>query len=214
MQYQREQHPPGTAINPSDDDGAATSGQTVGLADLRGGYRDVVEDRDRLRALYRLDVLDTAPDDVFASLVEIVRRSFGVRVARIHLLDDTRQWVYAGTDDSACTSIPVGQSACQYAIRQDRTLVIPDLTADPTICRAVIGGDTMRFYAGTPLTTRNGHAIGVLCLLDPQARATMDPDEVELLESMAELIVQTMELRESQVGARDDLLRALDDRIP
>jgi GGDEF domain-containing protein len=176
----------------------------IALDEVRRTTDDVVNDPERLSALYRLGVLDTAPDDMFRSLVRLERRSFGVQVARIHFLDEARQWVYAGTDGSECSSIPVHQSVCQYVIRQDRPLVIPDLTAQPGLCRFVIDGETMRFYASVPLVAGDGHAVGALCLLDPGPRESLAPSEIGLFQSTATVIAQALEQRESANGGADD----------
>jgi len=210
MSYQSQLHSGPDTPSRGARSGSAVE-QTVTLDELRRGSADVVADPQRLEALYRLGVLDTQPDTVFERLTEVIRRSFGVRVARIHLLDDAQQWVYAGTDEgSTCSSTPVEQSACQYAIRQDHPLVIPDLTAQPEFGHAVIAGETMRFYAGMPLRTRDGQAVGTLCLVDPGPRESLTTAEVELLAHMAALVIETLELRDARSGAEDELRRALD----
>jgi predicted signal transduction protein with EAL and GGDEF domain len=186
---------------------------TVGLEHVRRTYQDVVTDPDRLRALNHLAILDTEPEQAFSCIVDIVRRTFNVKIARIHLLDETRQWVHTDTGQAAGSSIPVGESACQYVIRQYSTFVIPDFATEPAFQDRlpVIDGETMRFYAGAPLTTTDGHNIGVLCLIDTEPRAGLDDSARVLLERIAELVVQAMELRVAHEGAKEDLTRAIDE---
>jgi len=202
----------GSPLDPALPDGVAAS-RTVGVDEVRAHYRDVLADPERLQALQHLGVMDATPPEVFRLLVDAVRRSFDVRIVRIHLLDDRRQWIQAGSDDSTFTSIPVEPSACQYAIRQDATLVIADLSADTGFQEAVIGGQTMRFYAGTPLVTSDGQALGVLCLLDSEAGRGLPDAQVALLETLARVIAQTMELQESGARLRHELLRTLDEDL-
>lgn len=213
MRYEPAQHP---KYYGSSQTALATGPEAVGYVTLdraREGYPDVLADPGRLNALHRLDILDVDPEEAFKSITDVVRHAFGVRVARIHLLDDIRQWVQTNSGDTACFGIPVTESVCQYTIRQYGTLVVPDLLGDEEFQQkiAVIDGETMRFYAGAPLTTSDGHNVGVLCLLDTEPRPEgLDKAGRELLEKMAELTTQTMELRRSQEGAREDLLRAVD----
>jgi EAL domain-containing protein (putative c-di-GMP-specific phosphodiesterase class I)/GGDEF domain-containing protein len=186
---------------------------TVGLEHVRRTYRDVVTDPGRLGALQQLAILDTEPEEAFGCIVDIVRRTFNVAIARIHLVDETRQWIHTDTGHSGGSSISVDESACQYVIRQYSTFVIPDFAAEPSFQDRlpVIDGETMRFYAGAPLTTTDGHNIGVLCLLDTEPRAGLDDSARALLERIAELVVQAMEMRIAHEGAKEDLTRAIDE---
>jgi EAL domain-containing protein (putative c-di-GMP-specific phosphodiesterase class I)/GGDEF domain-containing protein len=210
MRYEPAYHPVTRLLDVSRAPDHEHRTRTVGLDRVRAGFSDVVADPERLAALRRLASIDQSVDRIFHTILGRVRRRFGVALARIHLLDDTRQWVHAGSDESAGSSIPVERSACQYVLRQDRVLVIPDLTGHDGIEDVVANAQRMRFYAAAPLLTAEGHAVGALCLMDPTPRADLTPTEVEVLLIMADLAGQALELSDCQSDAQRDLLRAFD----
>lgn len=127
------------------------------LTTLRSHHPDAVTDTERLNALHDLGLMHTEPDRVFEDITDLLRLNFGVEVARIHYLDDLHQWVYAAAGDPVCETLGTDASVCQYTIRQYRTLLVPDLLADPEFADRplVINGNPMRFYAGAPLTTED-----------------------------------------------------------
>jgi diguanylate cyclase (GGDEF)-like protein len=167
-----------------------------GLAAIRASYADVIDDPERLRALYQLGILDSQPPTVFNDITELLRLKFDVAVARLHLLDNAGLHIKAASGDSAGYIIPVRPSMCQHTIRQDRVLIIPDLDEDPEFgpLKVAVGGRPMRFYAGAPLTTRDGHNVGSLCLLDSRPRDGLEPGRYALLTKIAELTSHMLEL--------------------
>jgi predicted signal transduction protein with EAL and GGDEF domain len=203
--------------NPPGSDGPviadqATDADVISLGTVREGYRDVIADLDRLDALYRLDLMDAEPQQAFADITELLRLSFGVKVARIHVLDDVSQWVLTASGDPDCTTLGTEVSVCQYTIRQYQTMVVPDLLADREFIGKpiMVDGEPMRFYAGAPLTTEDGQNVGVVCLMDPEPHEAFDAASQVLLEKMAALTIHAVEMRQAHSDARRDLLRALD----
>jgi|GEM_PF-1204888 len=174
--------------------GLAWGGRSVAALDeIRELYCDVVECEERLRALQRVVAIDNTPPSVWRTLTDGLRTSLDVSAARVHLLDDTQQRVKAGLADELSGTTPVESSACQYAIRQNDILVIGDLTACDELEPVIVGGETMRSYAGAPLVTTDGHAIGVVCLLDARDHREFSNAELELLKIMARVVVSIME---------------------
>lgn len=150
---------------------------------------------DRLAALYELQVLDTAPEDDFDDIVKLASTVCGVPMSLVSLIDIDRQWFKAkiGTD---LTETPRDFSFCGHAILGRDVLVVPDTQRDPRFADnptvAQHGG--VRFYAGAPLITSDGFALGTLCVLDSQPR-TLDTEQVQALRALARQVTSQLELR-------------------
>lgn len=130
-----------------------------------------VRDPARLWALQDLQILDTAPEAVFDDIVAIASALCGTPVALVSLVDAQRQWFKAkvGLD---LPETPIEQAVCAHALDRHDILEIPDLTTDPrTMTNALVTpNDGIRFYAGAPLRTVDGHVLGTLCVIDTMAR--------------------------------------------
>src|SRR6266487_5181067 len=130
-----------------------------------------LEEVDRLRALHELEVLDTPPESEFDDLVALASRICGVPMSLVSLIDADRQWHKArvGTD-AVETSRDL--SFCAHAILGRDLMVVPDAAADPRFAEhpAVVDDPGVRFYAGAPLITTEGFALGTLCVVDAEPR--------------------------------------------
>src|SRR5690606_6034525 len=125
----------------------------------------------RLRALKRLDILDTEPELEFDEFAAIARSLFGTSMALISFVDDERQWFKARVrldlDGSNRAS-----SFCTHTIADDQPFVIPDTHLDARFVESplVTGPPHVRFYAGAPIHEPEGHRVGALCVLDVEPR--------------------------------------------
>jgi GAF domain-containing protein len=150
----------------------------------------------RLAALRRYEILDTEPEEVFDDLARVAALVCNTPVAVISLIDDCRQWFKARVGVEAKeTSRSI--AFCDYAIREpDRLLVVPDATADPNFRdNPLVTGDThIRFYAGAPLVTPDGYALGTLCAIDRRPRE-LTPEQAKALSTLARHVVTQIELR-------------------
>jgi signal transduction histidine kinase len=150
---------------------------------------------DRLAALYELHVLDTAPENDFDDIVKLASTVCGAPISLVSLIDIDRQWFKAkiGTD---LTESPRDVSFCGHAILGKDVLVVPDTRADPRSAGipAVGLNAGIRFYAGAPLITSDGFALGTLCVLDSRPR-TLDVEQVQALRALARQVTSQLELR-------------------
>lgn len=149
----------------------------------------------RLSALHRYEVLDTDPEPTFDNLTRLARDICGTSVALISLVDAERQWFKARTGtEMEATARDV--SFCQYAILEHGVTLVNDATLDTRFAAnaLVTGAPGIRFYAGAPLRTGEGHAIGTLCVLHDQPHA-LAPWQVRALETLAERTIAELELR-------------------
>jgi signal transduction histidine kinase len=112
----------------------------------------------------------------------------------VSLIDIDRQWFKAkiGTD---LTEIPRDLSFCGHAILGKDVLVVPDVRDDPRADNPVAGSHQgIRFYAGAPLITSDGFALGTLCVMDSQPRK-LDVEQVQALRALARQVTSQLELR-------------------
>ncbi|SLN31663.1 putative sensor histidine kinase pdtaS [Roseivivax jejudonensis] len=151
---------------------------------------------ERLEELESYGILDTAPEDSFDEVAELVKQFCDVPVALISLVDSDRQWFKARAG-FAMPETPLDMSICSHTILQEEVLEIPDTLADPRtadnpICKT--GAEPVRFYAGAPLISRSGYALGSLCVLDVKPRILTDAQR-SALETMARQVMRQLDLR-------------------
>lgn len=138
-------------------------------------------EEERLQALARTGILDTAPDPAFDALCAEARQAFGVPIALISLVDRDRQWFKAEQGLGVCeTSRDV--AFCNYTILADEVFAVEDAQADPRFRdnALVTGPPFIRFYAGAPLVYRNRIRLGSFCLIDAKPRRFSLGDRAEL----------------------------------
>src|SRR4051812_31732938 len=122
---------------------------------------------DRLAALYSLNVLDSLPEQDFDDIVALAAKVCAVPTALVNLIDADRQWFKAriGTD---LTETSREISFCAHTILGKDLLVVADAREDARFADnpSVDIAHGIRFYAGAPLITTDGFALGTLCMLD------------------------------------------------
>ena len=141
----------------------------------------------RLRALRKLGLLDTPPEERFDRLTRLARRVFDVPMALVSLVDAERQW-FKSRAGVAIGETPREAAFCAYAIHSDDVFVVPDAKLDARFADSplVTGGQRIRFYAGHPVRI-GPHRIGTLCLGDHRPRDLTDADR-RTLEDLAALV--------------------------
>ncbi|MFZ0412015.1 MAG: response regulator [Candidatus Acidiferrales bacterium] len=162
----------------------------------------------RLEALQRYAILDTIPEQEFDDLSRLAAMVCGTPIALVSLVDSERQWFKAKVGlEAAETSREI--AFCSHAILQTDVMVVPDTLKDERFRDnpLVTSDPKMRFYAGTPLVTQDGHALGTLCVIDRVPR-DLTAEQREALEALGRLVVAEIELRRSVT----DLSQAIRER--
>jgi formate hydrogenlyase transcriptional activator len=190
---------------------------------------DVIENEARLDALRRTSLLDSPPEEAFDRLTRLATTVLRVPVALVSLVDGDRQFFKSqcGLSEPLASSrqTPLTHSFCQHAVGSREPLVVADARRDPRF------GHNHAFselgviaYAGIPLITSEGYALGTFCVVDRRPHdwteeeigilrvlATSTMSEIELRRLVGELRTMTAKLQ-SLVESRTSALRASEER--
>jgi anti-sigma regulatory factor (Ser/Thr protein kinase) len=155
----------------------------------------VTDEARRLKALRRYRILDTDPEQAFDDLTLLASQICGTPIALISLVDEHRQW-FKSRVGLKLNEISREVSFCANVIEQEGLFVVPDALDDARYRdHALVRGDPhVRFYAGAPLVTRDGDALGTLCVIDRRPR-TLTDDQKEALEALRRQAQAQLELR-------------------
>ncbi|MEO6040376.1 MAG: GAF domain-containing protein [Croceibacterium sp.] len=176
--------------------------------------RDV--ERRRMAAVRRYDILDTPPDGAFDRITALAARRFGVPISIISIVDEDRIW-FKSHHGLPVTEIGRDPGLCASAILSGDPHILTDASVDPrSLANPLVAGDFgLRFYAGVPLTTSDGHNLGTLCIIDKKARP-IDEEQIEDLKDLASVVTDQLELRLSARAAvsRAELMaKEIDHRV-
>lgn len=184
---------PGRAPDPTDASGASASGGSTG-APGSAAPRPLNE-ADRVAALEAYRILDSDPEQAYDDIVELAAAICDVPAAYISFIDRDRQWLKAsvGVEDD---EFPRDDAICAHTILAPDPVIVEDLTRDPRFRDSpfVATENGLRFYAGAPLVTPEGHGIGSLCVVDVKPRM-LTGDQTRTLSSLAQLVMRELELR-------------------
>lgn len=150
----------------------------------------------RLAALRRYRILDTDPEQAFDDLTLLASQICGVPIAAITLIDDDRQW-FKSRVGIGLTETARNISFCTHAIQTpNEIMVVPNVLEDRRFVNnpLVLGEPLIRFYAGAPLVTEDGHALGTLCVIDKVPRL-LTPGQTHALDALRRQVQAQLELR-------------------
>ncbi len=170
---------------------------------------------ERLNALHRYGLLDTAAERAFDDLARLASLICEAPMALVTLVDADRQWFKARLGlEVAETSRD--QSFCHHAILGSGLFVVADTHLDERFqANPLVTGDPhVRFYAGMPLETPEGYRLGTICVLDRQPRV-LSIKQTEALEALGRLVVDQLELRlhAAELRLAAERLQASEERL-
>ncbi len=148
----------------------------------------------RLNALYQYQVLDTPPASTFDELTTLAAELCQTPIALISLVDADRQW-FKSRVGVAITETSRSVAFCAHAIQQAEIFVVRDALADKRFAHnpLVTQNPKIRFYAGVPLITTDGFALGTLCVIDYEPR-DLNQRQIRGLETLSHQVMAQLEL--------------------
>jgi GAF domain-containing protein len=162
----------------------------------------------RVAALQRYAILDSEPEQGFDDLALLASYICQTPIALISLVDENRQWFKSRVGLSISeTSREI--AFCSRAILQSDIFIVPDTLQDERFRNnpLVVSEPNIRFYAGAPLITEEGYALGTLCVVDRTPRE-VSPEQKEALKALSRLVLAQLEFRRNLLLLRE----ALNDR--
>ena len=163
-------------------------------------------EKERLAALRILGVLDSAPEQGFEDLTLLAATVCDTPVSLVSLVDEHRQW-FKSHHGIELDQTERDVSFCAHAILEpSRVLEVPDATLDSRFADnpLVTGAQQFRFYAGAPLVTDEGYALGTLCVLDHRPRR-LEPRQRAALEALARQAAAQLKLRSTHRALQEAL---------
>ncbi|UII21348.1 response regulator [Fulvivirga ligni] len=147
------------------------------------------EEKERLKSLKSYQIMDTEVDEVLDNITALASNICEVPITLISLLDDKRQWFKSkiGLDVS---ETPRDMAFCRYAVSDKKFLQVKDALDDDRFANnpLVTNDPNIRFYAGCPLISTEGHALGTLCVIDRKPKELTDSQK-KALNSLSEIVM-------------------------
>jgi hypothetical protein len=154
----------------------------------------------RLKALKEYSILDTLPEKEYDDITQLASQICGTSISSITLLDEKRQW-FKSNAGIEITEIDRALSFCSHAIMEpDQILLVTDSRLDERFYDnpMVVGSPHVVFYAGVPLVSPAGLAIGTLCVIDDKPQK-LDDTQLLALKALSNQVVSLLELRKSKI---------------
>jgi len=166
---------------------------------------------ERLQALKSYAILDTVPEIGFDDIAELAAQICGCPAALVSFIDESRQWMKAKYGLPAeMSQCPREISVCTATICNNDILCVNDLSQDARFNTSplVAGEFALRFYCGVPLITKDGYALGSLCVIDFKPRE-ITFEQQEALRRLSRQTMTQLDLRR-QLLERNGMLRDLE----
>jgi len=153
---------------------------------------------ERLKIVQRY--LEIIPDGYFVNLANIMARTFNTPIALISFVDKTQVSFPGNYGMEDVKTVSRGLSLCSLAILEETPTIFEDALKEPCLLAnpLVIGSFGLRFYAGAPIMTNDGYAIGTACIVDKEPR-TFSREDISMLEYFAKVAMQEVQLRDQML---------------
>ena len=150
----------------------------------------------RQQALEQYSILDTLAEQAYDDITKLASYICDTPFALISLVDHERLW-FKSRFGLEVDGLPREDAFCDYAIlHPDEVMLIQDTTRDPRFMHTslVVDAPKIRFYAGAPLVTPGGEAIGTVCVIDQTPR-TLSAEQIDSLRALSRQVIAQLELR-------------------
>ncbi len=142
----------------------------------------------RLAALYASRLLDAGANQNFDRVTRLAASLFDVPISLVSLVDADRQW-FGSRWGLEALETPRCDAFCAHAILDSTVFIVENAADDDRFSDnpLVTGPPDIRFYAGAPISSPDGHRLGTLCIIDSRPR-TLDAEQAAALRDLADLI--------------------------
>jgi signal transduction histidine kinase len=155
-----------------------------------------LNDEERLRKLYKYEILDTPADKTFDKIAILAAQIFDTPSAFVSFVDQDRVFVKAKVDAADVLDVPE-EAIATLAVLSADTTVFPDIHLEPILKATPLVAETsVRFYAGAPIKTPDGHLLGTVSVVDAVPRVVTEK-QLEMLKNLSEIIIDELELRQT-----------------
>ncbi|WP_438728195.1 ATP-binding protein [Parasphingorhabdus sp. DH2-15] len=168
------------------------------------------DEQARLAVLHSYAIMDSGAEQVFDDLIALARTILDVPMAYIAMIDSDRQW-FKASHGLNIPGTPRDISFCHHTIQKEEVLAVIDTHKDPRFWNnpLVTGPPHIRFYAGAPIISPEGYAVGTLCLSDTKPHD--DFQHGAALMALARQAAALLELRKS-LGVQQEAIRLAADQ--
>lgn len=151
----------------------------------------------RLEVLNKYVLLDCYPDKYFNRIASIIAKTFQTKIALISFVGSAKVEFKGNFGMEETSSVDRGISLCSLVILDNNALIFEDATKEPCLLdNPLVAGDFgLQFYAGVPLTSKEGLNIGTVCIIDKEPRS-FSKDEINLLTKFARNVMTELEERQ------------------
>ncbi|MFW5408246.1 EAL domain-containing protein [Pectobacterium brasiliense] len=162
----------------------------------------------RLAALREYGIKNVLFDPGLSNLISLAANIFSVPIVLVSLVETERQLFAASVGVPFCET-PRDISFCAHTILKKKIMVVHDALKDARFKNnpLVVGVPYIRFYAGIPLMTPSGHAIGTLCIIDLKPRTTFTKRDEHNLHDLASLVMDKLEMRRLELARKASQVR-------
>ena len=177
--------------------------------EIRGSERPPMlmpaNEEGRIAALQKYAILDSEPEQGFDDLTLLASYVCRTPIALISLIDESRQWFKSRVGINI-SETPRDIAFCSTAILSSEVMIVPDTLKDERFRNhpLVVSEPNIRFYAGAPLITEEGFALGTLCVVDRTPRE-FSPEQKEALKALSRLVLAQLEFRRNLILLREAL---------
>ncbi len=165
-------------------------------------------EKERLEALEKYQILDTLPEILFDEITELAAEILQCPVSFIQFMDEERQWFKAKYGlPPETTEVPRDVAICSHTICQSDLLLVPDLDGDERFSNnPLVTSMSLKFYAGMPLITDKGEAVGTLCAIDFEAKEITEAQQ-QSLRRLSRQVMSQLELRKLLIDSKENALK-------
>ena len=160
--------------------------------------KDIIpkDEEQRLSALHTYAILDGYPDKYFNELASIIAKTFQTPIALISLVGSEHVEFKGNSGMEGTNTVDRGISLCSLAILDDNPTIFEDATKEPCLLKnpLVAGEFGLQFYAGVPISTKDGFNIGTVCVVGKNPRK-FTTDEIQLLSKFADSVMKELDAR-------------------